>query len=384
MGPYDDEIHDSHRVKLVNQIASHVPSGEKVEPGFWAFIWLSSIDRLESFAAEFDKSHPHSRRTHYAVPTCTKALKLWTARDRASQDLKAGEEANDKPTSVEAEMIERPRERKQSIDRGRSRSRSPSKIPRLGTSQRATVLPASSPSPSTPQMIESPKGPLSWRGEAVQAKKFRRSATLPDKCRKRDNDTCLITRGGDCVDVCHIYPFSLATKMGSTTHRSFWDILSFYWSKDQIRGWESIVLGSSRTETLPNVLCLARTVHGLWGMGRFALKPISLSSDKTSLTVEFYWLRNYDYEFRRLDLPPCLQENVDSTSRGTRLVDCPTKICLESGDKLVFTTEDPETLPLPSMELLELQWILNRLVSLSGAADVPDDVLDPDAPYDLG
>lgn len=44
-----------------------------------------------------------------------------------------------------------------------------------------------------------------------------------------------------------------------------------------------------------------------------------------------------------------------------------------SGDTFTFTTEDPETLPLPSMELLDMQWILLRLVAMCGAAEWLDD-----------
>jgi hypothetical protein len=52
--------------------------------------------------------------------------------------------------------------------------------------------------------------------------------------------------------------------------------------------------------------------------------------------------------------------------------------CIETGHLLTFTTDDPENLPLPSVDLLQLQWVLNRLISHSGAADVEDDELDPD------
>lgn len=52
--------------------------------------------------------------------------------------------------------------------------------------------------------------------------------------------------------------------------------------------------------------------------------------------------------------------------------------CISSGDIITITTEDPETHPLPSFELLQMQWVLNRLVAISGAADVTDEELDDD------
>lgn len=47
------------------------------------------------------------------------------------------------------------------------------------------------------------------------------------------------------------------------------------------------------------------------------------------------------------------------------------KIC--SGDILVFWTYDSEKYPHPSKELLDMQWVLNMVVAMSGAVDVPDD-----------
>ena len=51
---------------------------------------------------------------------------------------------------------------------------------------------------------------------------------------------------------------------------------------------------------------------------------------------------------------------------------------IHSGQVFTFKTTDPEKLPLPSMELLEMQWYLQRLVAMSGAADWPSLVWDDD------
>lgn len=42
---------------------------------------------------------------------------------------------------------------------------------------------------------------------------------------------------------------------------------------------------------------------------------------------------------------------------------------IQSGQKFSFITNDPVNQPLPSWDLLEMQWILQRLVRMSGAAD---------------
>ena len=44
---------------------------------------------------------------------------------------------------------------------------------------------------------------------------------------------------------------------------------------------------------------------------------------------------------------------------------------MNSSDLVIFRTKDPENLPLPSWDLLHMQWILHRIGALSGAANVP-------------
>jgi hypothetical protein len=53
---------------------------------------------------------------------------------------------------------------------------------------------------------------------------------------------------------------------------------------------------------------------------------------------------------------------------------------IRSGETFTFTTKDPKNLPLPSLELLEMQWVLQRLVGMSGAAGWPSlDEIDDDS-----
>jgi hypothetical protein len=44
---------------------------------------------------------------------------------------------------------------------------------------------------------------------------------------------------------------------------------------------------------------------------------------------------------------------------------------IRSGQVFSFKTTEPEGQPLPSWELLEMQWYLHRLVAMSGAAGWP-------------
>jgi hypothetical protein len=42
----------------------------------------------------------------------------------------------------------------------------------------------------------------------------------------------------------------------------------------------------------------------------------------------------------------------------------------ESGQRIKIHTDDPDKKPLPSFELLELQWFLQRIQGMAGAADI--------------
>jgi hypothetical protein len=68
----------------------------------------------------------------------------------------------------------------------------------------------------------------------------------------------------------------------------------------------------------------------------------------------------------------------------TKIGEGSNRVFVQSGDTFTFTTKDPKNLPLPSLELLEMQWALQRLVGMCGAAEWPsldeydDDSIDGD------
>ena len=57
---------------------------------------------------------------------------------------------------------------------------------------------------------------------------------------------------------------------------------------------------------------------------------------------------------------------------------------VESGQIFKLTTENLETHPLPSWELLEMQWFLQRVVAMSGAAGWPRSDFQDDDDTDCG
>ena len=59
----------------------------------------------------------------------------------------------------------------------------------------------------------------------------------------------------------------------------------------------------------------------------------------------------------------------DGSFFGAKLFDYATEKPIKTGHKFVITTEDPDLLPLPDEDILDLQWHMQKVAALAGAAD---------------
>ena len=118
----------------------------------------------------------------------------------------------------------------------------------------------------------------------------------------------------------------------------------------------------------------------MWNQGLFALKPLERSHDRKTLTVQFFWQVPGNYSLSSkvnlLTETPSSKGLSFVTKKSkpyflSRIENDGTTSAIHSGETFTFTTEDPENLPLPSLELLEMQWVLQRLVGMCGAAEWP-------------
>jgi hypothetical protein len=183
----------------------------------------------------------------------------------------------------------------------------------------------------------------------------------------------VLTGNGTC-EAAHIFPFSM---LKSSYHNNFWAMLEVFWSDDRIQEWRNALFldlnnPDKGVETCRNLICLSPDAHAYWTKGYFALQPIKLSDDQKRLDVKFHWMpRGREYlPVHILDPPPSL-EGLESGS-DAMLLHFPTKQIMYSGQTLSLTTDDPKKRPLPHYELLEMQWILQRVTAMSGAADIYD------------
>jgi len=216
------------------------------------------------------------------------------------------------------------------------------------------------------------------------------------QCKERDGYKCVLTKQS-FPQAAHIFPYSmlnsLPKKDQTRTSRmipDFWKLLHLFWDKDRIDKWKETIFPDSQNPNTGvdrcfNLISLNADAHIKWTKGLFALKPLGLSSDRKQLTVQFFWQVPGNYEIEsRVDLltEPTSSKGLDVVGVDllTRMQDDGSSPRIRSGDVFTLTTKDPDKLPLPSVELLEMQWVLQRLVGMSGAAGWP--ILDWDENVD--
>ena len=187
---------------------------------------------------------------------------------------------------------------------------------------------------------------------------------------------------GEPVEVAHIYPWSLGQRDKSVNQVEFWKNLELFWSAAKVAEWTAALLGPFGTETCQNLLCLSDSVHTLWAKTRFALQPLEITDDGKTLRTRFWWFPVTSPSQVPITQPPNVPSDLDSGHRTTILINSLTREIIKSGDIIEIHTEDTARYPLPSMALLEMQWVLNRLVAISGAAEAVDEDESSDSELD--
>ncbi|RDW81505.1 HNH endonuclease signature motif containing protein [Aspergillus mulundensis] len=357
-----DEISDDERTTLVNKVADAIKD-LPVDSGFWAFMWLAPVKKLRKWVEVFVNYSEVTQCDVVQSTKWTRALKYWTARLPMKDSV-----------AVDAVPAEGELKKSKSTKR-----------------KAATAAPKDKGSPKAPRLDESVSNQLAPAVLApaldspVQPEHTRSSAAV-NNCGKRDKEKCLVTGLADCVHKAHIYPSTISENSATREHELWWGRLAEFYPKEKIEAWETAISGPDSTEILPNLLCLCSHVHQMWDDGKIGFKFKQREPDGSAMTVEFHWLYKHEHGLRNLRTAPTNPIGLQRSNLGSRLHDCESSRILTSGDRLVWTTERPsgkDAWPLPSEDLLEMKWALNRLVALSGAADVPDEELDPDDPVGL-
>ncbi|EGE03145.1 hypothetical protein TEQG_02181 [Trichophyton equinum CBS 127.97] len=214
------------------------------------------------------------------------------------------------------------------------------------------------------------KQSAAWSASTGSSKS--RSHSVRQKCKERDDFKCIVTKSAGPVDAAHIFPNSLNE---SDSRANFLGLLRQLWVQ-RIGKWESRL--KNGTEFVENELTLSPSLHWYHSKGLFGLQPIEATSDGKSLKLGFYWLdkRQTGKSSEMVDLMDIPTLAHDFQPKDIAICSSRDEHIIRSGEVIELITEDPEKRPLPDWDLLEMQWVLQRLTALKGAADVPDTILD--------
>jgi hypothetical protein len=163
-----------------------------------------------------------------------------------------------------------------------------------------------------------------------------------------------------------------------------------FWTKAKVDAWSSEIFVDNNAsfrgkETVANMISLTSTLHTFHTQGAFALRPLQISNDKKQLELEFHWLvieeREKGTRMNLLDMPKSSEHRTESGDGYGPFVrrnpDGSIQV-LKSGDRFTMSTDDPVNKPLPDPGLLALQWHLQRVLAMSGAASWRDEDSDND------
>ncbi|KAJ5795118.1 hypothetical protein N7457_001717 [Penicillium paradoxum] len=204
--------------------------------------------------------------------------------------------------------------------------------------------------------------------------------------RERDGYKCVITGTRKVYETAQILPVTTDTSrlQDDPDMPSIWRFVDVFWGPKTAERWRKAAFNNPADPNLAvndcsNLICLRRDLRSAWSNGLFALRPAWVADDQTEMELEFYWQPRASHKvFDMVDLAkePQSTKNVNTVDRLIVVVGergDPTYRPIESGFRFKLTTDDPVVRPLPSFDLLDMQWHFARLVALSAAANLFDD-----------
>ncbi|KAK9237011.1 hypothetical protein V1525DRAFT_426658 [Lipomyces kononenkoae] len=205
-------------------------------------------------------------------------------------------------------------------------------------------------------------------GSDASSSTLSRNRLARDLADERDNFRCVLT-GDPSREIAHIYPFhSIKYKEEDAfgARHIFWDHLKNFWPEQKIADWESKLFPDGQHE---------------------------LGEEKTynliTLSLQFFWQKKQTDIQATMSLltTPLSTKNLDQNDGAydsARAVLYYADKRITSGQFFELHTNDPTTKPLPSFKLLEMQWFLQRVAGMAGAAaDIDWEYLDEDSDEEI-
>ncbi|CAG8237497.1 unnamed protein product [Penicillium nalgiovense] len=237
--------------------------------------------------------------------------------------------------------------------------------------------------------------PSQQRGAAFWSPTFSPRRRAPPvaiyAARERDGYECVITGTRKIYQTTPIFPASAinAFLQNSPGTPNIWAFADVFWGTSTTSRWKKAFFNDPTNPDSPvndcsNLICLRRDLRTAWSSGLFALRPAWISDDMTAMEIEFYWQPKPDHKlFDTVDVakqPPSTKNlsSVDQLIVAVGNRGEPSYRAIESGYRFRMTTDDPIIRPLPSFDLLDMQWHFTRLTALCAATSFFDEDEDED------
>ncbi|KAL4817234.1 hypothetical protein BDW67DRAFT_32738 [Aspergillus spinulosporus] len=184
-------------------------------------------------------------------------------------------------------------------------------------------------------------------------------------CKTRDGNRCVITKANvhlhadssDAVSdadvkVTHLVPISLEGGK-CIKNAPFWNTLRLFFSDRKVDNW---IAATRVTTDTSNMICLSKDAAQALGNARYALKPRRLNARRTEIETEFFTLPNGYHSGKRDILTRPLLDRAGKEGEG---------VCVS----VRLISQNSRVYELPSWEILELTWHMNRVAALSGVGN---------------
>jgi hypothetical protein len=149
---------------------------------------------------------------------------------------------------------------------------------------------------------------------------------------------------------------------------------------------ESTLFGKTTlelTQSVKNGISMSHQIHFWFDNARFALKPLRETPE--GVVVQWHWLKRSILKpltYIRPNEDILHQAGVMDRNWGDNLAHRESGVRIRTGQTFLLRAGKPED--KPSWDLLEMQWNLQRVAAICGAADVTDDYYDYEHPGERG
>ncbi|KAJ5618452.1 hypothetical protein N7528_007095 [Penicillium herquei] len=214
---------------------------------------------------------------------------------------------------------------------------------------------------------------------------------------ERDKNQCILSKNNsNPVFATHIFPLRVEKIKRGYLNESYtymWSRLECEFGEKRVQHWRNAIMDrtvlcqktigdleetdfADYADRPDNIITLSKEVWRYWQDDLCVFRPVSLSEDKKSMELAFHWLplpkegtRYSQLDPLKLRYHPHPDKRLgydDGPGNGIHLYHAETNKMICSGHIFTIRTENPETHPLPSMELLDMQWMLKRSSRLRG------------------